>query len=379
MTSNIPTSPYPFAALVGQPDLKLALLLALINPAIGGVLLEGPYGVGKTTAVRALLDLLPPVERLVCAHGCTPDEPNALCPACRERVARGEPLIMEDSMRLIELPLNARLEDVVGGINERVALEQRRVLLEPGVLAVAHGNVLYVDEVNLLDPTLVGAILDAAAQGRTFVRRGAMVRLFPSRFVLVGSMNPEEGHLRPQLLDRFGLRVWVSPLGDAAERLEAARRACAYRADGDAFRAQYATHTATLAKAIAAARALLPAIHPNAAAEQLAIMLVTALNIPSQRAEIVLLEAARAHAALQNRSEATADDVERVVLPALRGRRSAAIEAETQRVEEEAAQIQEVMSSQRASTGESDDVVAAFGCTTTHNTCSQAAPSLDVN
>src|SRR4028119_735449 len=216
---------YPFPALVGQDELKLALLLAIVNPAVGGVLIEGPYGVGKTTAVRALLDLMPLVQRSVCRRGCTPDLPEAICPECRDRVSRGEALLITEPMRLIELPLNARLEDVVGGVNERVALEQRRVLLEPGALAVAHGNVLYIDEVNLLEPAVVDAILDAAAQGRTFVRRGAMVRLFSSQFVLIGSMNPEEGRLRPQLLDRFGLRVWVAPLVDPAERLRAARAA----------------------------------------------------------------------------------------------------------------------------------------------------------
>jgi magnesium chelatase subunit I len=336
--------PYPFAALVGQPNVKLALLLALVNPAIGGVLLEGPYGVGKTTAVRALLDLLPPVERAVCQHGCTPTDADALCSACRERVDQGLPLVLHEPMRLIELPLNARLEDVVGGINERVALEQNRVLLEPGVLAVAHNNVLYVDEINLLEPVLTGAILDAAAQGRTFVRRGAMVRLFPSRFVLIGSMNPEEGRLRPQLLDRFGLRVWVAPLHDATERLHAARSASAYRADPDSFRAQYAAHTAALAQTVVGARAVLPSVTLDADAEALAINLVTALHVPSHRAEIVLLEAARAHAALHGSSVAAVHDVAHVATLALRGRRSAALEEEAQRIAQETHEIDTLVS-----------------------------------
>ncbi|WP_026370648.1 ATP-binding protein [Kallotenue papyrolyticum] len=334
---------YPFAALVGQDQLKLALLLALINPAIGGVLLEGPYGVGKTTAVRALLDLMPPVTRPLCRHGCTPDEPEALCPACRERLQRGESLLITEPMRLIELPLNARLEDVVGGINERVALEQRRVLLEPGVLAVAHGNVLYVDEINLLDAAIADAILDAAAQGRTFVRRGAMISLYPSRFVLIGSMNPEEGRLRPQILDRFGLRVWVAPLEAGAERLEALRRARAFQADAEDFRARYAAETAALAGQVLVARAGLPAIQPDEAAERLAITLVDMLGIPSQRAEIVLLEAARALAALEGRPAAQADDVRRVAPLVLRQRRSETIACEAQRVAEEQALIQQAL------------------------------------
>lgn len=337
------TNIYPFPALIGQAELKRALLLALVNPAIGGVLLEGPYGVGKTTAVRALLDLMPIVEQPVCTRGCTPDQPEAHCRDCRERVAQGQPLLIAEPMRLIELPLNARLEDVVGGINERVALEQRRVLLEPGALAVAHGNVLYIDEVNLLEPAVVDAILDAAAQGRTFVRRGAMVRLFPSRFVLIGSMNPEEGRLRPQILDRFGLRVWTPPLDTAAERLAATRNARAFRADPEAFRAQYAAELHTLAQSVAVARALLPEIQPSEAAEMLAVEVVGALKIPSHRTEIVLLEAARAQAALDQRAEASLDDVREIAPLVLRQRRSAAIEREAQRVAEEDATIRRAL------------------------------------
>jgi magnesium chelatase subunit I len=208
---------YPFLAVVGQQEMKTALILALVNPRIGGVLLIGPYGVGKTTAVRALVDVMPTVEH-------------------EERDDEGKPIMRRGPMRLVELPLNARLEDVVGGINERVALEQNRVLLEEGVLAKAHRNLLYIDEINLLDARVIDAILDAAAQGRTFVRRGAMTRLYPSQFALIGSMNPEEGTLRPQILDRFGLRVWVAPLDDRQQRLEIYRRAHAFRENPAAFR-----------------------------------------------------------------------------------------------------------------------------------------------
>jgi magnesium chelatase subunit I len=246
-------------------------------------------------------------------------------------------------MRLIELPLNARLEDVVGGVNERVALEQRRVLLEPGALAIAHGNVLYIDEVNLLEPAVVDAILDAAAQGRTFVRRGAMVRLYPSRFILIGSMNPEEGRLRPQLLDRFGLRVWTPPLAAGAERLEATRRVRAHQADPELFRARYTQELLDLQQMVDTAREILPAIQPTDSAELLAVEVVGQLQIPSQRAEIVLLEAARAHAALQQRSAADCEDVQRIAPLVLRQRRSAAIDAETQRVAQEDATIRQVL------------------------------------
>jgi magnesium chelatase subunit I len=335
---------YPFAALVGQEELKRALLIALVNPAVGGVLLQGPYGVGKTTAVRALLDLLPPVQQPICRYGCTEDDPEGQCAECRERVAQHIPLSREEPVRLIELPLNARLEDVVGGVDERVALEQRRVLLEPGVLFHANGNLLYVDEINLLDHAIVDAILDAAAQGRTFVRRGAMIRLYPSRFVLIGSMNPEEGRLRPQIMDRFGLRVWVNPLG-RDERLQAMRQARAFRAGPREFRTQHADRTARLAGLIAQARAALPTVEPSPEVETAVVALVARLQIPSHRAEAALLEAARAHAALAARQAVAMDDLRAVAALALRDRRSAAIEVEAERNSAEEHSIAEAFDS----------------------------------
>jgi magnesium chelatase subunit I len=250
--------------------------------------------------------------------------------------------VREEPVRLIELPLNARIEDVVGGVDERVALEQRRVLLEPGVLAAADGNILYIDEINLLDATIADAILDAAAQGRTYVRRGAMVRLFPSRFVLIGSMNPEEGRLRPQILDRFGLRVWVHPL-PASQRLEAARNGRGYRVDPHAFREQHAKRTVALVRVIASARAALAEVEPSPEVEEAAITLVDRLLIPSHRAEAVLLEAARAHAALAARPMATMEDLRAVAALALRHRRSTAIEKETMRVTAEDTAIMEAL------------------------------------
>lgn len=310
--------PYPLLALVGQPELKTALLLGLINPAVGGVLLSGPYGVGKTTAVRALIDLMPLVTR-------PPAE------------ADGVPL--HEPMRLIELPLNARIEDVVGGVNERVALEQGRVRLEPGVLALADGNLLYVDEVNLLDAPVIDAILDAAAQGRTLVRRGPMTRLFASRFVLVGSMNPEEGELRPQIMDRFGLRVWVAPLEQLPQRLEVYRRAQAYRADPAAFRAAYAAQTAALAEELEAAREILPHVSVPPAIEEQALGLIQALRVPSHRAEIALLEGARARAAADFRNLVSVEDLRRVAPLALRQRHSPRIEEYARRYAAEQAAI----------------------------------------
>lgn len=300
--------PYPFPALVGQRELQTALVLALVNPLIGGVLLIGPYGVGKTTAVRSLVDLMPQVER-------------------EDRDDNGQTVTRREPMRIVELPLNARMEDVVGGINERVALEQQRVVLEEGVLARAHRNVLYIDEINLLDAQVIDAILDAAAQGRTFVRRGPMTRLYPTQFVLIGSMNPEEGTLRPQILDRFGLRVWVAPLSERAARLEVYRRARDFRTDPDAFRARCADELLRLRRDVAQARNLLPKVTVQPEAETLALTCIEQLAIPSHRAEIALLEAARARAAADNRTVATVEDVRAVAVVALRQRRSAMLES----------------------------------------------------
>jgi magnesium chelatase subunit I len=304
---------YPFLAIVGQPEMKTALVLALVNPHVGGVLLIGPYGVGKTTAVRALTDIMPVVER-------------------EERDDEGRPVLRRSPMRIVELPLNARLEDVVGGINERVALEQQRVLLEEGALARAHRNLLYIDEINLLDPQVVDAVLDAAAQGRTFVRRGPMTRLYASQFVLVGSMNPEEGMLRPQILDRLGLRVWVAPLAERAQRLEVYRRARAFRENPEAFRASYADELARLKQEVAAAREILPHVTTAIEAEEFALDCIQALNIPSHRAEITLLEAARARVAADYRTQVTIEDVQRIAPLALRMRRSSKLEAYAEQV-----------------------------------------------
>jgi magnesium chelatase subunit I len=316
--------PYPFLALVGQQEMKTALVLALVNPHIGGVLLIGPYGVGKTTAVRALTDIMPLVER-------------------EERDEEGRPVLWRGAMRIVELPLNARLEDVVGGINERVALEQQRIVLEEGVLAKAHRHLLYIDEINLLDAQVVDAILDAAAQGRTFVRRGPMTRLYPSQFVLIGSMNPEEGALRPQILDRLGLRVWVAPLAERQQRLEVYRRTHEFHADPVAFRARYADELARLKQEVAVAREILPQVHVTPAAAEFALGCIQALNIPSHRAEITLLEAARARAASDERTEVTVEDVRTVAPLALRQRRSAQLEAYAQGVAAEDATIAEAL------------------------------------
>src|SRR5512143_3453306 len=250
--------PFPFLAIVGQQEMKLALLLGLINPNVGGILLIGPRGTAKATAVRSLLDLLPQVERSTCPYGCLPEDIeiggiNAVCPDCAKKYGEGQPLTAPDRVRLIELPLNAKIEDVVGGIDERAAIHER-MRIRRGILAQADRNLLYIDEINLLGDDIIDSILDAAAQGSYTVRRGPVVATYRARFVLVGSMNPEEGRLRPQILDRFGLRVIVKGLEDASERLEAYRRVQAYLTNPRQMIAQFSGEMEAAASEILAAR-----------------------------------------------------------------------------------------------------------------------------
>lgn len=342
--------PFPFLAVVGQTEMKLALMLSLINPRVGGVLLIGPRGTAKTTAARALTDLLPNVRRSLCVHGCTEEMieeggMDAVCKSCAQKYGYGQPLTVEDKVRLLELPLNARLEDVVGGINERVAMEQNRVRLERGILGHADGQILYIDEVNLLDDVITDAILDAAAQGHYTVRRGPLKLTYRSRFVLIGSMNPEEGRLRPQLMDRFGLRALVRGLSDPEERYEAYRRVRAYQTNPDEFAAAYAEQTLTLAAEIETARAQLPGVEIGDAARQLGLRMVQALEIASTRAEITLFEAARAHAAADERDIVTPEDVQAVSLLALRQRHSHYLEQFFGEQAEEEAQVKALWAS----------------------------------
>jgi magnesium chelatase subunit I len=318
--------PFPFLGIVGQHEMKLALLLGLINPNIGGILLIGPRGTAKTTAVRSLLGLLPQVERSTCFYACTAEDIeigglDAVCPDCAKKYGEGKPLTAPDKVRLIELPLNARLDDVVGSIDERAALHER-MRIRRGILAQADLNLLYIDEINLLEDDIVDSILDAAAQGSYTVRRGPVVATYRSRFVLIGSMNPEEGRLRPQILDRFGLRVIVRGLESTEERLEAYRRVQAYLANPRQMMGQFATEMDAAASEVRAARERVRrVIIPDEVANP-AIELVQRMGIDSLRAEITLFESARAYAAADGREQVTSNDLITVAPLALRLRRS---------------------------------------------------------
>jgi magnesium chelatase subunit I len=331
--------PFPFFAIVGQKEMKLGLLLALINPAVGGVLLVGPRGTGKTTAVRGLIDLLPSVNASNCHYGCTEADIetgglDAICPNCAEKHARGEPLSALRPVRLVELPLNAELEDVVGRLDERAALHQR-MRVQRGILAHADKNLLYVDEVNLLNDRIVDAILDAAAQGSYTVRRGSVSATYRSRFTFIGSMNPEEGSLRPQILDRFGLRLLVRGLEDEELRMEAYERARDYLGNPTKVVEQWADQTLIARDEIQAARNLLPDVAlPDEVAKE-GLRLIKDLNIASLRAEITLFEAARAHAAADDRTDVSMDDIHIVAPMTLRLRHSRFIDEYFENIQSE--------------------------------------------
>ncbi|RJQ78121.1 putative cobaltochelatase [Amycolatopsis panacis] len=313
--------PYPFTAVVGMPDLRLALVLSSISPAVGGVLVRGEKGTAKSTMVRALAGLLPGVDAVDgCRFSCDPVAPDPLCPDGPHEP--GVPAHRRPA-KLVELPVGAAEDRVVGSLNLEKALSEGVTDYQPGLLAAAHRGLLYVDEVNLLHDHLVDTLLDAAAMGRATVEREGVSVSHAARFVLIGTMNPEEGELRPQLLDRFGLTVEVASSRDPEQRVEVVRRRLAYEADPDGFAAAYAGTDATLAEEIEAAQRLLPAVKlPDDALRQIAEVCAS-FEVDGMRADIVTARTAVAHAAWAGRSEVTTEDIRvaaRLALPHRRRR-----------------------------------------------------------
>jgi len=287
---------FPFTAIVGQEDIKTALILNVIDPGIGGLLVMGEKGTAKSTAVRALADLLPemPVVR-DCRFHCAPDGP--FCSGCAARRAGGELPVGALKMRVVELPLGITQDRLLGTLDLEHALARGEKRFEAGLLADAHRNFLYVDEVNLLEDHLIDLLLDSAAMGVNTVEREGISYSHPARFILVGTMNPEEGDLRPQLLDRFGLCVRVVTLHEKAQRIEILRRRAAFDAAPDRFRATWHAEQEGLAQRILAARERLPAVAiPDATLEAI-VAVASALKLDGHRPDIVILKAARALAA----------------------------------------------------------------------------------
>jgi magnesium chelatase subunit D len=309
---------YPFPAIVGQEDLRLALLLNAVAPEIGGVLVRGQKGTAKSTAVRSLARLLPEVAVVAgCPYACDPGAPDPACPAG----PHARPATAQRPASLVELPVGASTDRVAGTLDIEAALTGGRRSFQPGLLAAAHRGVLYVDEVNLLADHLVDLLLDAAALGVNYVERDGVSVRHASRFLLVGTMNPEEGELRPQLLDRFGITVEVRASRDPAERAEVVRRRLAFDRDPDAFAARWAGEEESLRAGIAGARErLAPVVLPDAMLQRIAAV-CAAFDVDGMRADIVCARAARALAAWEGRNEAGLEDVRRAALLALPHRR----------------------------------------------------------
>jgi magnesium chelatase subunit D len=311
--------PYPFSAIVGQDDLKLALLLNAVSPDVGGVLVRGEKGTAKSTAVRALAGLLPPIEVVAgCPYSCDPESPNPECPAGPHE--EGAP-VEKRPVRLVELPVGASTDRLTGTLDIEKALAEGEKTFEPGLLAAAHRGILYVDEVNLLSDYLVDILLDVAAMGTNYVEREGVSVRHPSRFILVGTMNPEEGELRPQLLDRFGITVEVSGNPGADERIEVVRRRLRYEADPGDFAAAWARADADLARGVRAARGRLAATLLSDETLRKIAVLCTGLGIDGLRGDLVTAKTARALAAWEARAEVGADNVRRAALLALSHRR----------------------------------------------------------
>jgi Mg-chelatase subunit ChlI len=302
---------YPFSALVGQERLKRALILNAINPRVGGVLIRGEKGTAKSTAVRGLARLLPQISVVAdCPYGCPPDRPDAMCASCRARYDVGEDLpVVEHATRLVELPVAASEDRVVGALDLEHALTEGQRRFEPGLLAQANRGLLYVDEVNLLDDHLVDVLLDAAAMGVNTVEREGISVSHPARFILVGTMNPEEGELRPQLLDRFGLVVEITGIPDVGGRVAVIERRMAYDADPASFSTQWREAEQALAQRIFIARALLPAVHIARSDMAAVAALALELGVDGHRADLAILETARTHAAWSNRTTLTTEDI----------------------------------------------------------------------
>lgn len=305
---------FPFTAVVGSESMQLALILNAVSPAIGGVLVRGEKGTAKSTAVRGLAALLPAVSVVTgCRFGCDPD---AVEPGCPDG-PHTNPVASWRPARLVELPVGASEDRVVGSLDLEKALSEGVRAFEPGLLAGAHRGILYVDEVNLLADHLVDVLLDASAMGRNHVERDSVSVSHPARFVLIGSMNPEEGELRPQLLDRFGLTVDVTASRDPQTRVEVVRRRLAADADPAGFAERWADAEQTLAAQIVTAQMLLPEVQmPDSALRQIAEV-CAAFDVDGMRADIVTARAAAAHAAWQGRTTVTAEDVRSAALLAL--------------------------------------------------------------
>ncbi|HIH27789.1 MAG TPA: putative cobaltochelatase [Methanoregulaceae archaeon] len=301
----------PFTAIVGQETMKKALLVNAVNPRIGGVLIRGEKGTAKSTAVRALADILPGIAVVKgCPFHCNPDDPREMCENCLGKVEEGIPLESEErQVRVVDLPLGVTEDRLVGTIDIESAIREGRKAIEPGILAGVNRGILYIDEVNLLDDHIADVLLDSAALGVNVVEREGISFTHPARFILIGTMNPEEGEIRPQLLDRFGLQVSVEAIGNPDDRMAIVRNAEAFEIDQAGFAARFNKQQAALRDAIIRARDLLPGVTVSDGILRSVVSACLELGVRTHRAEIAVTRTARTIAALDGRCEVTRGDV----------------------------------------------------------------------
>jgi magnesium chelatase subunit I len=313
---------YPFAAIVGQEEMKLALMLCAIDPHIGGVIVMGHRGTGKSTAVRALAELLPPIARVKgCFYACDPERSAEFCDDCRARSSRSRRLPVEHGpVPVVDLPLGATEDRVCGALDIERALVEGVKAFEPGLLALANRGFLYIDEVNLLDDHLVDVLLDAAASGRNVVEREGISISHPARFVLVGSGNPEEGDLRPQLLDRFGLYTQVVTISDLDQRVEIVERRERFERDVESFFKDISGEQESLRERLVRAKKMHSEVQIDRRLLRRIAELCVMLQVDGHRGELTISRAARALAALEARPCVSVDDVKRVTIMSLRHR-----------------------------------------------------------
>jgi len=303
---------FPFSAVVGQDKMKMGLILNAVNPKLGGVLIRGEKGTAKSTAVRGLAALLPEIEVVEgCRFGCDPSVKTKLCPECRQRLsAEGGLPAEKKKMRVVDLPINATEDRVVGTLDLEHALKEGEKRFEAGILAEANRGILYMDEVNLLDDHIVDVLLDSAAMGVNTVEREGVSYSHPAEFILVGTMNPEEGELRPQLLDRFGLCVNIQTIRDSDQRVEIVKRWGEYEDAPEGFRARWKPEDDKLGERIQSARRLLPEVEIEKEMLYRIANVSIALAVDGHRSDLVLMKSAKTRAAFFGRKEVREEDID---------------------------------------------------------------------
>jgi len=319
MVHHIRKNILPFTAIVGQDQMKQALILNAINQRIGGVLVRGEKGTAKSTAVRALAEILPEIKIVKgCPFNCNPANEQELCETCMERVQNGEALeTLRKKVQVITLPLGSTEDRVIGTIDIERAIKEGIKALEPGILAAVNRGILYIDEVNLLDDHVVDVLLDSAAMGVNVVEREGISLSHPAKFILIGTMNPEEGELRPQLLDRFGLQVTVEGIADVDDRVEIIRVADEFETDPQAFMQKYSAEQKRLTEKIVNAKKMLPNVGIAADIVRRIAQTCVDMGIMTHRAEITVVRTAKTIAAFNGREEVDVEDVREAMALAL--------------------------------------------------------------